>query len=165
MRWQRLHRDRARATNRKWLANHPDKFKEYWKKYYPLNRDAVIAKGRAWRKRHHERNLEGIRRWSEQNPDKVKEYARKRNLRIKAGGPGPTDAEVLELFNRCGNRCLCCGKSESELSHPLQLDHVVPVVLGGVNAIENRQILCKKCNSAKSRKVIDYRQERKEVSR
>lgn len=40
--------------------------------------------------------------------------------------------------------CSSCGSVES-----LVLDHVVPLCWGGTNDIENLQILCSRCNSAK----------------
>ena len=37
------------------------------------------------------------------------------------------------------------------------MDHVVPLVLDGPNTIENVQVLCSECNSAKGDEAIDYR--------
>ena len=70
----------------------------------------------------------------------------------RANGGEHSDAEWLELCERHGRRCLRCG-----LDAPLTRDHVVPVSLGGSNAIENIQPLCRPCNAAKKDKHIDYR--------
>jgi len=50
-----------------------------------------------------------------------------------------------------GDKCLKCG------SDKIALDHVIPIVKGGLNEIDNLQPLCKKCNSSKGDKIIDYR--------
>jgi 5-methylcytosine-specific restriction endonuclease McrA len=56
---------------------------------------------------------------------------------------------LLELY---GQRCLRCGAPE-----PLSVDHIVPLSLGGSNAIENVQPLCEMCNNIKGARVRDYR--------
>jgi hypothetical protein len=56
------------------------------------------------------------------------------------------------IFKRDGYKCLKCGSTKN-----LTLDHIVPVHKGGVNRLGNLQTLCRKCNSSKSIKIIDYR--------
>lgn len=45
-------------------------------------------------------------------------------------------------------RCLDCSAVEN-----LTVDHIVPVILGGTDELENLQTLCRKCNSKKGKKV------------
>lgn len=61
-----------------------------------------------------------------------------------------------KVFNIYGKKCLKCG---SEIN--LQIDHVIPVAMGGNNDINNYQPLCKTCNIRKGTKIIDYRQKHK----
>ena len=70
-----------------------------------------------------------------------------------------TAQEWLDLKEKYNNRCLCCGKHESELLKPLETDHIVPVIKGGTNWITNIQPLCKKCNgpSGKWKETKDFR--------
>jgi len=70
-----------------------------------------------------------------------------------------TTKDLLSLKESYGNRCLCCGRHESELEGPLEQDHVIPLSKGGSNWITNIQPLCEKCNDmgGKGTKCIDYR--------
>lgn len=54
---------------------------------------------------------------------------------------------VLKRDNYC---CAKCGASPSKDHHvELEVDHIHPVAKGGVNARENLQTLCQKCNQGK----------------
>jgi 5-methylcytosine-specific restriction endonuclease McrA len=64
-----------------------------------------------------------------------------------------TAAEFKALCEEYGNACLRCGDKDA----PLTPDHVIPLTLGGSNWISNIQPLCRRCNSRKNIKIIDYR--------
>ena len=52
------------------------------------------------------------------------------------------------IFARDGRTCTKCGSTEN-----LQLDHIIPVIKGGMDNDENLQVLCRACNSSKSAKI------------
>ena len=57
--------------------------------------------------------------------------------------------EVVDaVYKRDGGRCVECGSVEN-----LQLDHIIPFSRGGATNVENLQLLCQKCNLAKSNKI------------
>lgn len=60
----------------------------------------------------------------------------------------PDDVKLL-VWERDRGRCVKCG-STSEL----QYDHIIPVSLGGAGTPENLQILCGRCNRAKSNSIV-----------
>lgn len=66
---------------------------------------------------------------------------------------GKRTALVNQLMEDHGPACLSCGDMEA----PLQIDHVYPLVLGGIDDPINYQLLCGPCNSSKGGTYVDYR--------
>jgi hypothetical protein len=65
----------------------------------------------------------------------------------------PLPAELREaVFAAYGRKCLCCGSVEN-----LAIDHVTPTSRNGTDDPTNLQPLCKRCNSRKGNRTIDYR--------
>lgn len=67
-----------------------------------------------------------------------------------------TPEEWREMKTAYKGRCVRCGQKPKNRM-PLTKDHVIPVSLGGADAITNLQPLCPDCNSKKGSKIIDYR--------
>ena len=54
------------------------------------------------------------------------------------------------VLKRDNYRCAKCGASpSSDHTVELEIDHVIPVVKGGRNSLENLQTLCRRCNQGK----------------
>jgi hypothetical protein len=51
------------------------------------------------------------------------------------------------VFSRDGRVCRTCGKTKD-----LTIDHIKPVILGGLDDLENLTVLCRSCNSKKNAK-------------
>ncbi len=102
------------------------------------------------RKKYHAANL---KRWRRENPLKAAaQRDRSRALRLNCEG-SYTIEEFGALCEKYGNACLRCGDRDA----PLTPDHVVPLSLGGSNWITNIQPLCRRCNSWKNARVMDFR--------
>ncbi|MEV6954267.1 HNH endonuclease [Streptomyces sp. NPDC051183] len=60
------------------------------------------------------------------------------------------------VFHNYGNRCAQCGRTPKEDGVKLELDHKVPLDLGGDNELENLQPLCRQCNNEKQAMFADH---------
>ena len=60
----------------------------------------------------------------------------------------PDDVKLL-VWQRDGGQCVKCGSNVE-----LQFDHIIPFSMGGASTPENLQILCGRCNRAKSNSII-----------
>lgn len=110
---------------------------------YRLKREKYIIVNKQWIEDNYEQHLENARVASSTR------RALKRGVKHLGNF---TKEQWLFLCNRANNICLKCG-----LKKKLTVDHVLPLIKGGTNRIENIQPLCKPCNSSKNKKEIDYR--------
>ncbi len=69
-----------------------------------------------------------------------------------------TEEEWDALQEICGQRCVFCGISRTDLiGQILCKDHIVPIYQGGSDGIDNIQPSCRGCNSAKGPDTTDRR--------
>jgi len=67
-----------------------------------------------------------------------------------------TDQIKQQVYKRDNYQCLCCGK-ERRKGVSLEIDHILPIAMGGKNTPSNLQTLCRQCNGIKGVNEIDYR--------
>ena len=132
-RWRRRNPDRARVLTDSWRQRNPDK---------AYNQSS-------------ERKREAFKRWRANNPEKAFLNIHRRRLRERLAPGKLKFAEWVALKAAYEQRCLACGRCEPEIK--LVPDHVVPLISGGSNYVENIQPLCELCNKRKNAKTIDYR--------
>ena len=83
---------------------------------------------------------------------KLQEYVQRRGLgiwdyRMLDTSPVP-DSLYYEVMRESAGRCQLCGATKND--RPLQIHHIKPRSKGGRTIRENLQVLCDKCNRAKS---------------
>ncbi len=88
------------------------------------------------------------------NLDKYRFYQLRRNSRKSNNGGTHTQSQWEELKRKWNYMCLCCKKSEPEIT--LSEDHIVPISKGGNDDISNIQPLCRHCNYSKCANTINY---------
>lgn len=81
-------------------------------------------------------------------------HARNRYFMLKKikGYHSPKEWEGLK--EKHNFTCVGCGKKEPEIK--LTKDHIISVLMGGTNWINNIQPLCKYCNSRKGARVFSF---------
>ena len=121
-----------------------DKFRQY------VGRKRVRAADRRYKSPNSGANKS---RWAKKHPNQIRRYAANRRARVIGNGGYHTVEEWLALCEKYGNRCLACGQVVE-----LTEDHIMPLVRGGTDSIDNIQPLCRVCNSRKKTQFIDYRQ-------
>lgn len=69
-----------------------------------------------------------------------------------------SQTEWEEILNRFGNRCVRCSiRAQDTYFGKLTKDHIVPLASGGTDFASNLQPLCRRCNSWKGNREIDFR--------
>lgn len=133
---------------KKWQKENSEKCKQHRKSSYNKHKTSRLKTGKQWRKNNQTKMADLKRNWRKMNPEKDAEYNHKRRVR----GGRSFNAEELKLLFTLFPACLNCGSSTS-----LEVDHVVPLALGGSNKMGNLQILCATCNRSKGATAIEYR--------
>lgn len=76
---------------------------------------------------------------------------------LKAGLDSSLSKNDIELILTIqNNECSCCGV-EFTSAFKYEIDHIIPVSLGGSLCLDNVQLLCRSCNAKKKDKIIMYR--------
>ena len=60
--------------------------------------------------------------------------------------------QLTQLLCRQGFKCAYCAEF---INYDQSIDHVLPVVAGGPNRIENIVLTCPECNSSKQHKPVE----------
>jgi len=134
------------AATRRWQSTNKNKHNAAAMRYY-------YSKGRKYYELHREK-IEAYRKeWYKSNPTKRTEYKRAHRARKTNNSDEHfTQEEFVALCEKYNNTCLGCGSTDK-----LEADHVVSLVSGGPDGIDNIQPLCRICNATKGTLTIDLR--------
>ena len=136
--WNKANPERKRATFAAWRKANPERKRASevaWNKANPERKRATFV---AWCKANPEKmNLKTARRraWSKANPEKMNlKTARRRAIKL-AAVPDDANAAFVAGFYAIANRVSKC------LGIPHDVDHIVPLSLGGSHCHRNLQVI------------------------
>ena len=153
-RWRNEHKEEVEENRKELYCSDPEKYRDKRRKQYARNQAKEIERAKRYQAAHPEETKERKRRWYEGNQDRNRDYSHKRRAKVRNVECGHfTDKEFDELCEATGNKCLCCGRTDVQLT----ADHIIPLGPPHSDEISNIQPLCKSCNSRKGTKTIDYR--------
>lgn len=139
----------AAVRARKFRATNPERSKATLKKHYDANREKRLVATRDWRTK----NVERLREYEHQrwlrDPDSVVAKNVAYLARLKAAEGAFTPKEWQDLCAAYDNCCAYCARRIRLTRH-----HVVPLVKGGTNWIDNIAPACRSCNSRIGTNII-----------
>lgn len=107
-----------------------DILKQKKKNYYEKNKAILLAKQKIYKKTHKEI---------------VNAYNASRRGKIRGAGGSFNKKDVDSLLIKQTGKCNYCDSTLFKYD----IDHIIPVALGGSNLMNNLQLLCKSCNLRK----------------
>ncbi len=165
--WRAKNKDRSNELILNAKAKKPEKYKalqkakyERWKKEKPEALKAMRKKAskkhnlkRPWLIYNHRESVKiQHEEWKKTHPENMRIIRKKAKAKRRNVEGSYSLAEWNTLLVQYGYTCPCCFKKNIDL----HADHIIPIIKGGSNYIENIQPLCKVCNSRKYTKIIKY---------
>lgn len=131
--------EKARARQNAWYAANKEKVRERQKAYYDANREKLLKYSKACRVA---------------NPEVYRAYDQ-RHRAVERGTKNITltAAEQQSILGRSAH-CFYCERSWEEAGAP-ELEHVIPISIGGYHVKENCVAACKRCNRKKAATLIN----------
>lgn len=125
---------KSKKVYKDWRKNNNDYYNEYKREYYKENKESVRASSKKWEKT--------------PTGNASRKLSRQRRRSLEKSDVQLTAQQVIDIFNKFGNKCFKCGSSDR-----LQLDHHIPLTKGGKLDESNTVLLCISCNSGKCDKM------------
>lgn len=171
--WYATNLNQVKSARAAYHASNPSKRQDQQAAWAAANTDKVKTQQAAWYSANPDKRKNMVAAWQAANPDKKKatdaawraanpealriQNQNRRALKKKAGGTLSKGLSA-KLFKLQNGKCPCCKRP---LGDNYQLDHIVPLALGGSNVDDNIQLLRQRCNGQKNAKhPIDFMQQR-----
>lgn len=139
-------------------AKDRQKYRDMVKDYTSRNKEKVGAYNLEWRKANREHLANYYEEWRVANPEAVAAKAHKRRAAKLGSAEHFTKADVQAAYDRQKGRCHWC---RADISKGYEIDHVMPLALGGDNSRRNIALACVPCNRGKSKThPIDFARKR-----
>jgi hypothetical protein len=133
--WRKAHPEKKRAICAAWYKANLEKAKATAAAWYKANPEKKRAKCAAWRRANPEKAQAACAAWRKANPEKMTlKTARRRALKLAAVPDDANKAFVTGLYAIANRVSKCLG-----ISH--DVDHIVPLALGGSHCHRNLQVI------------------------
>lgn len=116
------------------------------KNWTQQNKEHKSQVGKIWYENNKERKRNAQRIWNLNNKDKIRTHYQNRKSRV--GGQKISSSDVRKILVLQKGCCAVC----KTVLDSYEIDHVVPLALGGKHEFSNLQMLCQHCNRTKSAK-------------
>lgn len=167
VRWQRIkaeqspaflrRQQRNRAYIKRYRKEHPEIFLERGRKYRARNAAHIATLKKAWNIKHYDQHRSHVnkagKKWREKNPEKTLHYANSRRARkYCSNGDNSAVVEIARIRSLRSVPCYYCGKRVS--GKKAHIDHIVPLIAGGLHTASNLCASCPNCNLKKNRHLL-----------
>ena len=143
-------KDHIKETTKKYKDNNKDYYKNYNKQYYQNNKEELSEQQKCYRESNKEKIKETKRIWYKNNPDKVfNSHNRRRQLK-ESQGTGITKEQWFEMMEFFDWKDAYSGEKLTDKNRTI--DHIIPLVNGGLNEAWNCIPATKSNNSSKGAK-------------
>lgn len=144
--------EERKAHDAAYRARNAKKVSESKERYRLANLEKVREAKARWRRENPEKMRSARIAWQKQNPDKKQVYRENRRA-VERGAAGKLSPGIAErLYAQQIGACNAC---RVQLCGKYEIDHILPLALGGSHADENLQLLCRTCNRRKGKKHPD----------
>lgn len=140
-RYRTLHPDERREAKRRSREKNPTAYKESFARWYAENREAQLERRRA--------TYDAEKKRISRDPIAGARYSAERRARM-AGLPSEK-IDRNELYKRDGGCCQICNEPVPEKGW--EMDHIVPISLGGPHLWSNVRVTCRTCNRRKAARL------------
>lgn len=156
--YYQANKDRIKAASAAWYAANADKASEVGAAWRAANVDRKKANDAAWQRANPEKRRAISTAWQKAHPEAGRIARHNRRAKERENGGKLSKGLAAKLFSLQKGICPCC---KQPLGQDFQLDHKMPIALGGANADDNMQLLRKICNKQKSAQhPVDFMQSR-----
>jgi len=148
--YRELNRERIAATKKAWRDRNRERRATTDKAWRERNRERKAAIDNAWRERNRERMATTVKAWAERNRERVVEYNRRRRCRVRNSSIHLTANENQQLLILERTR----QELQRETGREYHIDHILPIVHGGIHHPINLRILEGEENLSKKAKLL-----------
>jgi len=158
-------REKRYAATQAWRERNRGYIAEYAARYQSENRESLTEKSREYRRENRDKVLKWKREWARRNPEKTAEMIRnarakkpdqyrerdkvhEQRRRARKVSSNPAGVSVAEWEARAAEFNGCCAYCNEPTPNPV-MEHMDPLVKGGLHHISNVVPSCARCNMAK----------------